>query len=111
MKGELEKILAKKKQKEENERKMKVQKLQAAKAACHCLSTASGKEFLGWLLRECGFHQPSVVYNAESGEIRLQATAYNEAKRDVYLRVRNLLASRPDILAEVENNIKGESNV
>ena len=90
--------------------RIRKQRMAAQKAACECFATDSGKEFLRWLLRESGFHQPSVIYNSETGDIKTESTVYNEAKRDVYLRVRALLSSRPDILSEVENNIKGDYN-
>jgi hypothetical protein len=105
---ELSKILEKRKKREEHRKRLIQQKKVAEKSACECFSTDSGKEFLRWLIRESGFHQPSVIYNAESGDIKVDSTVYNEAKRDIYLRVRSLLKTRPDILAEVENDIKGE---
>lgn len=107
--SEIERIIEKKRAREEKERKLKKRHAEAVAAACQCFSTESGKEFLKWFMSECGYQSPSSVVHGETGEISFNATIHNEARRGVYLRVRNLLASRPDILAEVENNIKGES--
>lgn len=100
----IEKEQKRKRQKEDHEKRKRA----IAKAACETFATGSGKVFLRWLMKECGYNSPSSVLNAETGDINFNATVHNEARRGVYLRVRGLLASRPDILAEVENNIKGE---
>ena len=105
-----EEALERAKRREANARKLKQRHQEVRRVACECFATDSGKEFLRWLAKECGFHSPSSVVNAETGEISFNATIHNEARRGIYLRVRALLESRPDILAEVENNIKGENN-
>lgn len=103
-----DRVIAKRREQEARQRKKDQQRKKIIKSALECFSTGSGKDVLRWLIKECGFHQPSVIYNAEDGNIKIDATVYNEAKRDVYLRIRGLLESDPSILAEVENNIKGE---
>lgn len=108
MSDDLDKVLANKKKKDAELRKKADLRKRMEKAACECFSSEGGKTMLGYLLRECGFHAPSVIVDPTSREINKESTVYNEARRDVYLRVRALLKSRPDILAEVELNFKGE---
>lgn len=108
MSADVENVIAKRKEREEKMRKARSSLVAAEKAACECFSSESGREFLRWLVDESGFHKPSSVYNSETGEVVLNSTIHNEARRSLYLRVRFLLRTRPDILADVENNIKGE---
>lgn len=103
---ESEHAIALKKKREAKLRKIERERKKIMKSALQCFSTGDGKAVLRWLMKECGYQQPSVIYNAESGDIKFDATVYNEAKRDVYLRLRGLLLSDPKILAEVENNVK-----
>lgn len=81
---------------------------QVEKAACECFSTDGGKTLLRYLLKECGFLSSSVVINGATGEINRESMSYNEGRREVYLRLRSLLRSRPDILNEVELNTTEE---
>lgn len=108
MNEEIQELISKRKEKEEKMRKARASLIAAEKAACECFSSEAGREFLRWLVDETGYQRPSSVYNSETGEVVLNSTIHNEARRSVYLRVRFLLRSRPDILADVENNIKGE---
>lgn len=64
-------------------------------------ATGAGMNVLRWLMDECGFLKPSVVYNKETFEVQDKATVYNEARRNLYLRIRRYLS--PSITTPVEN--------
>lgn len=69
---------------------------------CECFDTEAGKRVLFWLMNECGFLQPSVVMDHATGMVMKESTVYNEAKRDIYLRIRKMLKTKPNVLNEVE---------
>lgn len=104
--GDPESVILREKKRKEALRAKEKARADAVKNAMQCFSTEAGKYMLRWIMQECGFHKPSVIYNAESGDIKLDATVYNEAKRDIYLRIRSLLVHDPKLLAEIENHIK-----
>lgn len=106
---DIEALVSRKKEAAAKLRRIEDIKNKNRKALAECFSTDAGKTTLKWLMNECGYQQPSVIYDSKSGEIRVEATVYNEAKRDIYLRLRSLLSSRPDILMEVEIQQRGES--
>jgi len=102
--------IEKQRQKADVMQKRKSEEARSQKAACECFATESGQRVLLWLMKECGFLEPSCVLSPTTLEINKESTVYNEAKRDVYLRLRKLLRSRPDVLANVEiNQLKGET--
>lgn len=105
---EAERAIIRKKKHEEKLRRQEAQRRRIQKSVSQCFSTDAGKETMRWLMNECGFNKPSVIYNSESGDIKVDATVYNEAKRDIYLRIRSMLSHDPKLLAEIEHNIKGE---
>lgn len=65
-----------------------------------CLASSDGQLFLFWLMKQCAWDDTSLVTDPTSGEINQLASIYNEARRGVYLNVRDLLT--PDILKNVE---------
>lgn len=65
-----------------------------------------GKSVLRYLLNQCGYQSVSTTMNPQSGEINTVATIYNEARRNVYLKIRSFLME--EILRDVENQLKGE---
>lgn len=64
------------------------------------LSTDSGKKLWGYLCRVCGFNRSSLVLDFQKGDVRAEGTTYNEARREVYLRLRTFAS--PERLKEVE---------
>lgn len=97
------------KKKKEHLIKMRSEEARAKKHIIECFSTPAGKQTLLFLMRECGFHQPSVVVDGATQEVKQQATVYNEARRSVYLRIRSYMMDRPDVLTDVEiNQMRGE---
>lgn len=54
-------------------------------------STDDGLQFFQYLVMELGLFQPSISADQQTGEINVNCTIYNEAKRDVWLRLRQLL--------------------
>jgi len=69
-------------------------------------ATGHGKRVLAHIMRECGFIEPSVTINNQSAEINLNATLYNEARRNVYLSIRKFI--RTDIIRDVESPLNSE---
>ena len=61
--------------------------------------TTSGRLFLHWFMKECGFHSSSIVTDAE-GRIDKDGLMINEALRRFYLNIRKHIP--PHILPEVE---------
>jgi len=60
-----------------------------------------GKRTLRYILDLCGYQKYSTSADPESGEINVQATIYNEARRNLYLKLRSFL--KREILMDVEN--------
>lgn len=64
-------------------------------------STGPGMNVLRFIMDECGFLRPSVVYSKATFEVQDKATVYNEARRNLYLQIRKYL--KPSITTPVEN--------
>jgi len=64
-------------------------------------STADGRYALKWLMELSGYQVPSVVVDPQSGEVQVQSTIYNEARRNLYITVRRCVNS--NVLASIEN--------
>lgn len=82
--------------------KQRSEQLRTVKAACECFGTDSGKRVLLWLMDQCGFVDNHIPVDQQTGAVIKENIVYNEARRALYLDIRKLLASRPDILSEVE---------
>ena len=54
-------------------------------------SNAEGIIFARHIFRMCGYDKHSVTMNPETQEINIQATVYNEARRNIWLELRNLI--------------------
>ncbi len=54
-------------------------------------SSAEGIIFARHIFRMCGYDKHSVTMNPESQELNTQATIYNEARRNIWLEIRNLI--------------------
>ena len=54
-------------------------------------SSAEGIIFARHIFRMCGYDKHSITMNPESQELNLQATIYNEARRNIWLELRNLI--------------------
>ena len=64
------------------------------------VKTQDGKVFINWLMKLCGFARSSIVVDPATGNICAEASAYNEARKTVYYRIRSLI--KPDDLYEIE---------
>ncbi len=64
--------------------------------------TAAGIDFFKYFMEECGFHRPSTVM-ANSGDISDKATLYNEARRSLYLRIREYIPRKARIKIEIDS--------
>ena len=101
--------LERKKARDKRLAKIKSEENRTIKAALECFSTDSGKRVLLYLMRECGYQSPSTVLDPKTLEVKKESTVYNEARRDIYLRLRSMLKADPEILIDVEiNQLKGE---
>lgn len=63
------------------------------------LKTAAGRDLFRHLHEICGFAKSSITVMS-SGEVATEATVYNEARRGIYLNVRNRAA--PELLIPIE---------
>lgn len=60
-----------------------------------------GYKILNFIMNDlCGYQDSSVVRNAATNHLEVEALVYNEGRRSVYLDLRKLLSS--DILKKVE---------
>lgn len=64
-------------------------------------ASSSGKRVLRWLMERCGYQKPSAVVDPATGKYQTESTIHNEARRILYLEIREFLT--PDILGQVEN--------
>jgi hypothetical protein len=92
------------KQKKETEAKHK-----RLLAAVHRISkTEAGRLFFRHLMHECGFLLPSAVMSQTTGQILVDNTVWNEARRDLYLTTRRLIP--PKELVKIEFNLENLEN-
>jgi len=68
-------------------------------------SQHEGQVFLKALMRECGYQKPSVVLT-KSNEVEIRGTIYNEARRGVWLDLRDII--EVDNLSVIELDEKKE---
>jgi len=68
-------------------------------------ATDDGRTLLNFLFIDTGFALPSTVVT-KSGKVDMEATFHNNARRDVYLRLRQLMA--PEVIKAVELDFKRE---
>lgn len=84
----------------------KTQKSKATKEIEQCaaqvFASPEGKKVLLWLMEECSFQKTNVGCLTTRGELSLRNMVWNESRRDLYLRIRALLKTRPDVLEAVE---------
>lgn len=82
-----------------------------AKCATEVFSTSEGKRVLLWLMEECQYQVSNISCLNAKGELSAQNMIWNESRRDLYIRLRSLLKTRPDILEAVEiRKLEGELN-
>jgi hypothetical protein len=63
-------------------------------------ASEEGIKTLRYLKNTCGFDKISIVGNAVTGDINYRSTLYNEARRAVYLELRQFI--KTEILKQVE---------
>jgi len=64
-------------------------------------ATPSGMRTLRWMMNLCGYQRSSVVVDPTSGEVQINSTVYNEARRVLYLNIRQPI--KQSTLRLVEN--------
>lgn len=65
------------------------------------LKTADGIAVFRYLFNECGYDRPSVVADPTTGEILTNSTNYNEARRNIWVKLRKLMPREPLIMIEI----------
>lgn len=53
-----------------------------------------GKLVLRWLMQECGFKAVSIVGNPQTGDIQDRGTLYNEARRNIWITMRQRIPTK-----------------
>jgi len=61
----------------------------------------SGIFFLRHLRKECGFGDINTVVNAQTGEILMSSTVYNNAQENIYKVIRQYLPKKAKIQIEI----------
>lgn len=64
------------------------------------LKDENGRELIGWLFLRCGYNKSSFVVDPTTFEVRADSIIHNEARRRVYIELRNLATG--SLLAPVE---------
>lgn len=77
--------------KEEQIKKVQVANEKLKRAFDTVAETPAGLMVLRYLMKDCGFGQTSLVMNPQSFEINTIGSIYNEARKDVYIRIRKFL--------------------
>lgn len=102
------------KERAEKKNKKSAKLKEIEKCATQVFATAEGKKVLLWLMEECSFQKTNVGCLTTRGELSLRNMVWNESRRDLYLRIRALLKTRPDVLEAVEvrklGGLNGESD-
>ena len=57
----------------------------------HISGTPEGQIFLNILMRECGFHEPSIVLNPQTMDVNANTMIINEALRGFYVKLRRMI--------------------
>lgn len=71
-------------------------------------ATSHGMRTLRWLMNQCGYQTPSVTVNRETGELLTECTIYNEARRGLYLDLRQLVSLKTLIKVENQGLVQDE---
>jgi hypothetical protein len=69
-------------------------------AVAGVLKTSDGKKLWGYLHKICGQRRSSLVVDFNTAQVRAESTTYNEARRELYLRLSAL--ADPNDLKDVE---------
>lgn len=74
---------------------------QLKEAMARLSRTQDGRVVLRYLMAQCGFTKPSISINETTREINIQATLYDEARRNLWLSMRKFIDR--DSLIEIEH--------
>ena len=77
-----------------------IEKKRLTTAMRKVFGSEEGLVVLHYLMIQCGFLVPSVTLNAQTHEMLIENTIYNDARRNLYLQLRKYLI--PKILIPVE---------
>ena len=60
-------------------------------AVANVSATPEGQIFLNIIMRECGFHEPSIVVNPQTMDVNQNTMLINEALRGFYVKLRRMI--------------------
>lgn len=103
-----DKAIEKHKQRALAKKSTEKRKSEFAQCATEVFSSPDGKRVLLWLMEECQYQTTNIGCLSADGQLSAQNIIWNESRRDLYLRIRSLLKTRPDILDAVEIRKLGE---
>ncbi len=95
-------------EREKQEKERKQREVDVKNAIRKVANTEAGRIFIRYLMGQCGFHNPSVVADRETGNIFTESTVYNEARRNLYLGLRPLIP--PKNLVKIEFNLEAQKD-
>lgn len=70
--------------------------------------TDAGRKVFRYLMQECGFLKPALVASCATGEINPLGSIYNEARKDVYYKIRGFLDKENIIAIEFKEDDNNE---
>jgi len=94
--------------KEEQARQIQLilqQKAQLRRDMAEAFSSTAGRRALRWLMEASGYQKPNAIEN-QAGEMQTQSMLYNEARRGMYLAIRQYIPT--EVLIAVENQGLGD---
>ncbi len=94
-----------KEERDNNIRLIQKQKAQLRRDMAETFSSPAGRRSLRWLMEAGGYQKPNAIEN-QDGEMQIQSMLYNEARRGMYLALRQYIPL--ETLIAVENKGLGD---
>lgn len=92
--------------KQENKEQIRKQRIQLMRDLSETFSTTAGRRTLRFLMEQCGYQKYNTFENGETGDLLVQSMLFNEARRGLYLDLRQFIPQ--EILIAVENQGLGD---
>lgn len=93
-------------QKEKQKEELAKQRIQLTRDLGETFATSSGRRTLRFLMDQCGYQKSNTFENGETGDLLTQSMLYNEARRGLYLDLRQFIPQ--EVLIAVENQGLGD---
>lgn len=74
------------------------------------VDTEHGLTVFRHIMYICGYQSPSVVANSQTGEINIHSTVYNEARRNLWLTLRQYIPQDRLTLIEIQQTVGDDTN-